>query len=504
MMETNQSAQRGLLSRRGFAGGALAGWLALITPALAVEAGRFGPPRPFGWAALVAEAQRRARSPWQPRLATHAVPDFDTHVRLSYGPADKVAGQLRLFPAKRDTAPNKVSIHVVEGGMARELRDTRGVFGGGESADVAGFRVMNADGGSDWLAFLGASYFRASGPVGQYGLSARAIAVDTAMPGPEEFPAFTDFWIEAKGDDRLVIHALVDGPSLCGAYAFDTRRGGAAMVQDVRSALFLRRDVRRLGLAPITTMFDFGEGHRGDRRDWRPEVHDSDGLAIQTGTGERIWRPLDNPPGTSVHMLRADHLKGFGMIQRDQAFDHYQDDLNFYDRRPSLWVEPQGDWGPGAVMLYEMNGASETVDNMAAMWISDAPARAGQRRDFAYRLSWAKDDPSADGAARCVNVFAGPGGVPGADPIAGVTRYVFDFRGGALPGLGRASGVSAITDLPPAAVLLANTLPVEGQPGLWRVTLDVRTQGLTQGEFRLFLKRGGDALSETVIKTVRP
>ncbi|WP_018075769.1 glucan biosynthesis protein [Novosphingobium nitrogenifigens] len=473
--------------------------------ALAASAnGRFGPPRRFDRAWLVAEAQRRAQRPMVARLATHAVPDFDSHVRLSYGAAETLPGGLRLFPARRDVATNMVAIHVLDSGMAREIVDTHGLFGGGESADVAGFRVMNADGASDWLAFLGAAYFRASGPRGQYGLSARAVAVDTGMPEPEEFPAFTDFWIEAKGGDRLIIHALVDGPSLTGAFTLDTRREGLAMTQAVEGTLFLRKAVRRLGIAPITSMFDFGEGHRGDRADWRPEVHDSDGLAIQTGSGERIWRPLDNPPSPRVHMLRADHLKGFGMIQRDQAFDHYQDDYSFYDRRPSLWVEPVGDWGAGAIMLYEMNGASETVDNMAAMWIADAPARAGQRRDFAYRLVWTSRDPSADANAHCVDVFEGPGGVPGADPIAGATRYVFQFRGGGLAELDRRSGIEAVTDLPPASVLLNKAEPVGGQPGLWRVTLDVRTEGLKQSEFRLFLRRGQDAFSETVIKTVRP
>jgi len=469
--------------------------------------GRFGPARRFAWDDLVAQTQMRARRPYARQIATHTVPDFDTHVRLSYEPAEMVAGRLRLFPAKADTAPDRVNIHVVEGGMARTIIDAHGLFGGGQSADVAGFRVMEAHGGGDWLASLGASYFRAVGPTGQYGLSARAIAVNTAMPGPEEFPAFTDFWIEQKGDDHLLIHAMVDGPSLSGAYAFDITRSAAGVEHGVRAALFIRRDIARLGLAPITSMFDFDQSASSSTRpnhgDWRPEVHDSDGLAIHTGAGERIWRPLDNPPGPRTHMLRADGVKGFGMIQRDQAFDHYQDDLNFYSRRPSLWVTPQGDWGPGAVMLYEMNTVSENVDNMAAMWVSDRPARAGDRRDFAYRLRWGQGDMAGDANAICVNHFMGPGGVPGGDPITGATRYIFDFAGAALHGLTRDSKVEAVTDLG-AALLMANVLPVAGQSDLWRVTMDVRVEGLKQNEFRLFLRRGGGALSETIIKTVRP
>jgi len=487
----------GRLSRRGFGGGVAAlllGLTATRSASGAVTQDRFGPPRPFDWPWLVAEAQARARQPFRPHIAAHAVPDYDSHVRLSYGHADLVAGRLRLFPARRDIAPVAVTIHVVEGHMAREIVNLRGLFEGGEPADAAGFRVMDAGGSADWLAYLGASYFRAAGRGGQYGLSARAIAVDTAMPGPEEFPAFTDFWIEDKGADRLMIHALVDGPSLCGAFAFDTQRHPGAVVQNVTAALFLRRDIARLGLAPITSMFDFDERHRGDRR---PEVHDSDGLAILTGVGERIWRPLNNPPGPRVHLMRADHVKGFGLIQRDQVFDHYQDNQSFFDRRPSLWVEPQGDWGLGSVMLYEMNTVSENVDNIATMWIADAAARAGERRDFAYRLTWAQDDPATDGRARCVEVSSRPG----TGPHGGVTRYQFDFAGASLTGLDCTSGVVPVTNLPPAAVLQAGALPLDG---VWRVTLDVRTAGLVQDEFRLFLRHGENALGETVIKTVRP
>lgn len=493
-------------TRRMFAGSALACLLARAAdgaaPLGAAVDPRLGPARPFSRAWLVAEAQRRAKRPYQRHLAAHAVPDFDAHVRLSYGAAQMVSGRLRLFPARRDIAPDAVALHVVQGATARAIVDTHGLFGGGEAADVAGFRVMNADGASDWLAFLGASYFRASGPSGQYGLSARAVAVGTALPGPEEFPAFTDFWIEPLSEDRLVIHALVDGPSLCGAYSIDTTRSTVMMVQDVTATLFLRRDIARLGLAPITSMFAFDESQRADKGDWRPELHDSDGLAILSAGGEHIWRPLDNPPTPRVHMLRADGLKGFGLIQRDRAFAHYQDDQSHYEARPSLWVQPRGDWGAGAVMLYEMNTITENVDNIAAMWLADAPARAGQRRDLAYRLTWADGDPMGDTNARCINVFSGPGGVPGAEAIAGATRYVFDFEGVSLGGL--KDGVLPVTDLPAAAVLLARALPLAGRKDVWRVTLDVRTQGLAQGEFRLFLRHGTDALSETVIKTVRP
>ncbi len=445
----SDTAAGAAVSRRGFATMALtlAGLAALPARLLAQgAAGNFGPAQPFSWDILVAAAQASARRPYAARTASRrAAPTFDDAARLTYGEAQSLPGHVRLFPTRLETAPFAVGINVVSAGQARPLINTQGLFGAAQNVDPAGFRVMHADGHGDWLAFLGASYFRAAGEKDQYGLSARGIAVDTGtMPGAEEFPEFTAFWIEdlggPEGRQRLVIHALLEGPSLTGAYAFDTRQTEAGVVQEVKSALFLRKDVARLGIAPMTSMFCFDEATKMDRRDWRPEVHDSDGLAIWMADGERIWRPLENPPEPRTNTFRANSLRGFALVQRDQAFDHYQDDLAFYDRRPSLWVEPQGDWGAGAVVLYAFSTISENVDNVAAFWLSDRPAKAGQRQDFAYRLTWTNRDLAANANARCIKVFAGPGGVPGGDPIPGATRYVLDFQGDALAGLTRSSG----------------------------------------------------------------
>jgi glucans biosynthesis protein len=470
---------------------------------MAAPAGRFGAARPFSWDTLTRQAQTASRRPYAPRPVSHsAVPDFDTHVRLTYGQAEELPAHVRLFPTRVDIAPQAVGINIVDNGEARPLIDTHGLFGDNGGADPAGFRVLYPDGHADWLAFLGASYFRAEGGRGQYGLSARGVSINTGIGHTEEFPEFTDFWIEAKDESRLVIYALLDGPSLTGAFAMDTQRGPDGMVQDIKVALFPRRDIARLGVAPMTSMFLYGEGD--PRADWRGEVHDSDGLAILTGSGERIWHPLVNPPTQpSLNSFRADHVKGFGLLQRDQTFDHYQDDMSFYDRRPSLWVEPVGDWGAGAVTLFAFPTISETVDNIGAFWMSDTPARAGERRDLAYRLTWNAREPGGNANARCINLFTGPGGVPGAYAIPGVTRYVIDFAGDVLAGLDRSSGVEAVTDLPAADVLLKVVGPVSGQDRRWRVTMDVRTKGLAQSEFRLFLKRGTGSLSETVIATVK-
>jgi glucans biosynthesis protein len=495
----------GQMSRRTAVGlfATLAAASALPGGVRAATSGRLGPAKPFSWDRLVDEAHALARKAYVPIPdSPRAAADYDAAVKLTYGDTEAIAGNVRLFPATRGTAPKPVHIAIVENGQARAIVDTAGLFVGTGNTDPVGFRVMDATGRSDWLAFQGASYFRSSGARDQYGLSARAIAIDTGLSTGEEFPAFTHFWIEQTGPDTVRIHALLDGPSLTGAYAFECRKGAQGVTQDVTAALFLRKNVAQLGLAAASSMFWYDQASPPTRRDWRPEIHDSDGLAIWAGNGERIWRPLENPSVARLNSLRAASPKGFGLLQRDQAFDHYQDDGVFYDRRPSLWVEPKGDWGAGAVCLYEMPTDGETLDNIALFWKGDKPARAGERRDFAYRLTWTSQDPSADRTARCVDLYEGPGGSPGSPPLPGVRKFVFDFAGPALVGLDRSSGVTPDTDLPKGAIVSAVAYPVARSDALWRVMLDVRAKDLTQPQFRLFLKRGKTALSETVIKAL--
>src|SRR3546814_2007399 len=185
----------------------------------------------------------------------------------------------------------------------------------------------------------------------------------------------------------------------------------SGVVMDIDCSLFLRRDVARLGIAPATSMFWFSETLKQTAVDWRPEVHDSDGLAMWNGDGERIWRPLNNPPRTMASAFSDKAPKGFGPLQRDRMFDHYQDGVN-YDRRPSLWIEPLGDWGDGSVQLIEIPTDDETNDNIVAMWVPKAPARAGNEYPLKYRLHWLADEPYPTPLARCVATLLGRGGEP--------------------------------------------------------------------------------------------
>ncbi|WP_294394981.1 glucan biosynthesis protein [uncultured Sphingomonas sp.] len=491
------------LTRRTMIGAAGA---SLFAPAIAAA-----PTSPaFSWDMLQAEALKRARQPYVAPPAPPAGLDavtYDALNHISYR-ADAALWrgtpqEVRFFPQSRN-AQAGVPVSVVERGGARALPFTRELFAGGErlpptANGFSGFRVMMPGGNSDWLAFQGASYFRASGALDQYGLSARALAIDTGLSTPEEFPSFTHFWLEQGPGDAVTIYALLDSPRAAGAWRFVNRRGPQGVTQDVSCVLQLRADVARLGIAPLTSMFWYGEGDRDKAVDWRPEIHDSDGLAMLTGGGERIWRPLRNPKATQVNSFADRAPKGFGLLQRDRNFDHYQDDGVFYEKRPSLWVEPQGDWGAGSVMLVELPTTRETEDNIVACWSPEGPARAGRRYSLSYRLRWIAGEPNAQGVARVVDTWRGVAAAPGFEPVKGASRVVVDFAGDALKGFDRASGVAPNVSADHGKVLTANAYPVVGTSNRWRLIADVAPDSDRAVDLRAFLHRSGAALTETFL-----
>jgi glucans biosynthesis protein len=269
-------------------------------------------------------------------------------------------------------------------------------------AGFAGFRLhapLNDPKVFDELVvFQGASYWRALGKGQRYGISARGVAIDTGAEGvPEEFPAFREFWLRKpqKGDDRAVMFALLDGPSYSGAYEFSVKPGDDT-VMAVKAVLFARKTVKRLGIAPMSSMFWFGENSRRRFDDFRPEVHDSDGLAIRMGNGEKIWRPISNDTGNvEFSFFGMKKCEGFGLLQRDRRFAAYEDGEAAYDMRPSLWIEPTSDWGAGSVMLMEIPTGNELADNSVAMWLPEKTPQPGDRVEFNYRQHWTmEEDPS--------------------------------------------------------------------------------------------------------------
>jgi glucans biosynthesis protein len=466
----------------------------------------------FSWDWLKMRAESLAHGPArplpQPDPAAQAI-DYDAANRIMFrperaiGPDDGYA--VRLFPLVKH-APTPIELFRVDDGVARRIDHDPGMFdvrpGDGPPPHilpgVAGLRVMSRGGRSDWLAFMGASYFRSAGALDQYGLSARGLAIDTGIDGREEFPAFTTFWIERSGDG-LTIYALLEGPSVVGAYRFVTRNGRDGVTQDVSTALWLRRDVERLGIAPLTSMFWYDEGNRDRAIDWRPEIHDSDRLLIHNHAGERLCRPLGNPPRATINsFIDTGTPRGFGLLQRDRTFDHYQDDGVFYEKRPSLWVEPRGDWGAGSVMLYEIPTTREYEDNIVAFWTPAAPTKAGTHLAFDYRLRWIGGEPDASPLARVIERWTGTAGRPGTDPIPGARRLVVDFEGAALAGLTRGSAVVADVTVDRGRTIAVHAYPVVGQPTRWRLIVDT-TKTDAPVNVRATLLLNGKPLTETII-----
>ena len=343
--------------------------------AAAPTAGPTATPQRFDFAWLKGQARWRAQSPYRP--IRNVVPnvlaelDYDRYQSIRFRPERGLWGRLdagfhvRFFHLGRFNAP--VHMYEVVNAQARHVRYDATMFDLRESGvnpkalrkdlGFAGFRVhFHTDWDNDIVAFLGASYFRAVGGEKQYGLSARGLAIDTGLDRPEEFPVFEAFWLERpeRATSRLTVYALMDSPGIAGAYRFDITPG-STLTMDVDAALYPRREIERLGIAPLTSMFLCGENDRRMANDWRPEIHDSDGLAIWTGAGERTWRPLLNPAGLRVNSYLDENPRGFGLLQRDRDFDHYQDDGAYYNRRPSAWIEPKATgnrrWGKGAVQL---------------------------------------------------------------------------------------------------------------------------------------------------------
>jgi glucans biosynthesis protein len=418
---------------------------------------------------------------------------------------------VRLFHVDRFNAL-PVRINELSSGMAREVVYSRQDFDYKDAAierelatdlGYSGFRVMDGRGqDTDWLAFQGASYFRSSGEENQYGASARGIAVNTAMPTAEEFPRFVEFWLAEPGNDSraTTIFALLDGPSVTGAYRFEAAKQRGAII-DVTAELFARTDVERLGLAPLTSMYWYGANDKRLATDWRPEIHDSDGLAMWTGSGERIWRPLFNPPSVRTNSFLDDNPKGFGLMQRDRAFTSYQDDGAFYNRRPSIWVEPVGNWGKGAVQLVEIPTQDETNDNIVAYWEPGRPVKSGDRLEFSYRLYWQNDEPRppAD-LGRVVATRTGAGGVPGRPlPEDNYKRkLVIDFAGGPLTAMAQRFDVTPVVSASQGLIDNAYVIKVVGTDK-WRALFDLSTNGKDPVDLRCYLRLNDETLSETWI-----
>lgn len=300
------------------------------------------------------------------------------------------------------------------------------------------------------IVFTGPNYFRSLAKGQVYGLSCRGLAINSGITGlKEEFPLFTTFWLEQPSPNatEITFYALLDSPSVTGAYQFKLRPGVETQA-DVTATLYFRQAVEHLGIAPLTSMFWFGENTSNHFGDYRPEVHDSDGALIANGKGEWLWRPLQNYPDVHFNSFQDDSPKGFGLLQRDRNFDHYQDLEVNYQLRPSCWVEPLDAWGKGAVNLVQLPIPDETIDNIGLYWQPEKAPAAGDKMDIRYRLHWFMDDPQLPPLARVLATRVNHATRLFPDP-----RIVLDFVGPDIDGL-------ADTDLPHAVVSATSGVPI--------------------------------------------
>jgi glucans biosynthesis protein len=317
--------------------------------------------------------------------------------------------------------PRAVEVAVVQGDVAGRLAFDYALFDKtdrapdlpiDETMGYSGLRLRHDYGGGgahrEFCVFQGASYFRAIGLDQIYGLSARGLALGTGDPEGEEFPDFTRLWVEepAPGDDRVTLHALLDGPSVTGAYRF-VIAPGAACVMDVEATLYPRVDLSHVGIGALTSMFLYDETNRPRFDDFRPAIHDSDGLLVWNGAGEMLWRPLANPVELQVSSFVDDGPRGFGLMQRARALRDFADLEALYHRRPSLWVEPGEDWGPGVVRLVEIPSDREIYDNIVAYWRPRDRLPAGSEARFTYRLTWGEVAPRRRDVASVLNTHMG-------------------------------------------------------------------------------------------------
>lgn len=416
---------------------------------------------------------------------------------------------------------DRVRVHELADGELREIAFDPALFRyAGEAEHLAGrvpedvgfaglrlyFPLNHPERSDPVLGFLGASYFRVLARGQEAGLSARGLAVDTGVAEGEEFPRFTDFWLlrPAAEERSMTLLALLDSRSLTGAYRFHVRPGARTEVT-VDARLFARADVDKLGVAPLTSMFLHGENTTRAVDDVRPEVHDSDGLMLLTGGGERVWRPLVNRPRLRISALRADAPAGFGLLQRDRDPESYLDRSARFQRRPSYWIEPlEGDWQAGSVELLEIPTLREINDNIVAYWRPESPPAAGESRHYRYRLTaFGAEHP--DPLARVVRTRLGWAGNnhrasrrdgTGDDPPRDHRRVLVDFAGGDLAGLDPEQPVTADASAANAEIRNLSVTAVP-ESDVWRASFRLIPEGEDAADLRLHLRLRDEPLSET-------
>lgn len=394
-----------------------------------------------------------------------------------------------------------VDINIVENGHSAPLmvdgpaflapQDTGSAATGQVALPYSGLslnqRVLNSNVQQPIVTFQGASYFKALAPGQRFGTTARGLAIKTAHPDGEEIPVFRRFWVALPqvGSDRVMVYALLDSPSASGAYLF-TMQPGVPSIVDVEATLFPRRDIPFAGIAPLSSMFLFDEKNHRDFDDYRPAVHNADGLSILNGMNEWIWRPLSNPGRLQISAFADNNPRGFGLIQRKDRFEDFADETARFENRPSCWIEPLGDWGKGQVQLIEIPSKHERHDNIAVFWRPAEMPKKGQSFHLAYRMHWGRDSIRPAHFAKVISSRTGRGS------SANTRRYSVMFE----------------SPKPFVEPVRADTWASRGSlshvrggihptnPNLYRVSMELDPAGEILSELRIALRSGQRSISE--------
>jgi glucans biosynthesis protein len=377
----------------------------------------------------------------------------------------------------------------------------------------AGFKILyplNETNKWDELGeFEGASYFRLLGKGQWYGASARGLALDCGETDrPEEFPIFTDWWLgkPSKGEDRLKLFAILDSVSCVGAYEFIIIPGETT-VANIEARMFFRegdkvRDanpdrkaIKTVGMAPLTSMFWYGKASERRFDDYRGEVHDSDGLLMQMGNGEILWRPLNNPSNMSHQVFAAKDIGGFGLIQRERNFGNYQDLFAHYEKRPSIWVQPNGPWGEGEIHLVELPTPNEYNDFVVAFWNPKEQPQALKAYPFSYTLKWGLSEQDMKLDFDKDKVISTRIGVDERDPK--LREIAIDFAGPKLKRFTPENPPQAITSCSPNAGITFSEVFQNPYLGSWRVIVKMEPHNKDPVDIRCTLQKGEEVLSET-------
>ena len=403
--------------------------------------------------------------------------------------------------SKRNRLPFSTDFYQYDG-TAAPLKDEIAKSVAGTQLGHAGFRLhypINTNEYKDEvMVFQGASYFRVVGPNQVYGLSARGLAIDTAETSGEEFPMFKEFWLVKPQAEQtnITIFALLDSPSVSGAYKFDIDPT-TSMLVDVDMQIFARKDIKKLGVAPLTSMFYHGENSTKFFDDYRPEVHDSDGLLTQSADNKWVWRPLNNPTQLSVTSFSYTNPKGFGLAQRDRDFNNYLDTEAHYHDRPSLWIEPKGEWGNGRVELVEIPTDTETNDNIVSYWVPEKPMKAGDSLKLSYKMSTFNAHLTQHQKARVTRTRIGSAALPGEDnpPPQSHRQFTVDFAGPDLNNLSEKLTLEADIQLTTGEVRDVTVQKLPKSLG-WRVAFKIAPQDDQPVDMRLSLKLRDKEISE--------